>query len=492
MKIISLLILFFISANAYAWNKVGNGGDVLVCHEGSQNESVQLLDVYEGSELYGLPIQVNSEIKNDVELSLSLIERLKEITPARHQMLKTYAQNFYKETKFVSWDLEDVPDHGFLKIPIGCKVKQLIVNSCIQNSDSFFNFANGEVVSVNNENLMNWNQVCLGRFKIDKRYWDKLNITQKALSITHEAFMRDFRHMGDPEFNFDGPFHPVRYLNILLFSNKISQYNFKKFQQLYQSIGRVEQVREDSYGYIELEKNEDGPKRLKKIENGQPFWETATLITAVPNIELSLVSSVYGLDQIIPISLSKPQFYYFDDELNFSTVSQIEVYKNNYSRDLIKVTGKIRARRNNLISHPLNIDYIFDYDTNGSENLRTGFSTPDYCSSVGEDSEISPLDFLVTYTNYKENVDEEYKRIEYRTLRGLKVKNSYLDIFIDSDEIISEIRPHQKSCEEESGIADTIFVKAYGQVKIRNKWIKINNQKITIRLVKKEVEIWDQ
>jgi hypothetical protein len=87
--------------------------------------------------------------------------------------------------------------------------------------------------------------------------------------------------------------------------------------------------------------------------------------------------------------------------------------------------------------------------------------------------------------------DEKNQRLEYLTLKGLKINNSFLDIFIDSNEVISEIRPFHKPCQEEDGIADTIFVRAYGQVKIKNKWVKINNQRITIDLVKKTTDIWN-
>lgn len=490
MKAFMFTIILFYISNAYAWNKVGNGGDVLICHEGTKRESVKLLDAYEGSELYGLPIQINDKIKNDVDLSLDLINRMKEVAPARFQMLSTYAQNFYQEVKFVNWDLEDIPDHGFLKIPQGCKIKQLIVNSCNSDSDSFFDFPHNQAPLIKKENLEKWHQICKGRYKIDRRYWDKLDYIQRALAITHESFMRDYRHMGDPDFNFDGPFHPVRYLNILLFSNKISLYNFKKFQQLYQSIGRVEQVREDDFGYIELKRSINGPKRLLKIVNGQQFWETAVLITAVPQIDLSVISYMYGMGEIIPVKLSSSDFYFFNDEINFVTNSQIEILKNNYSNERIKVTGKIRAKKQIEANHPFTIEYIFDYDTVGSEFIRTGFSTPEYCHYDDIESEMPRLDFLVSYTNYTERSDENLKTITYKTLDGFRVENSFLNIYINSNEQIIEIRPHYTNCTEEGSIAKSIVTKASGLVKIKNNWVKITNQSIFIDLVKKEIEVY--
>lgn len=485
MKYLILFTVTFLTLQTFAWNKVGNGGDVLVCNENSPTERVELLDAYEAKTIYNLDPHVNDQLTDVTEMALDLVSRLKNVAPARSQMLEVYIKNFQSEARFVTNQLEDIPDHGFINIPKNCKIKQLVINSCKNENDSFFLFSNDSVSGINQSNLNSWNKICSGRYTINQNLWNKLDLKQKAMTITHEAFMRDYRHMGDPSFTFDGPFHPVRYLNILTFSNKVSQYNYKSFQKLYGSIGRINEVREDELGYLELKKA-DGPKR-PYVKNNEIYWETSTEVTVVPFINATFYNYLFGYLSGLEVRFTKSTFHYFNDEINFTTDSIIEMKKNNYSFETIKVTGNIKARRSVIIEHtPLAIDHIYNYDTKGTEKIDTGFSELSYCE---KDDFQPPIVIETYYTKYESTL---YPVVSYTNLKSFYVKNSYLDIEVLADSRIVEY-PHKKqfNCDINNNKAGAMIVKARGKVKLNNQWIDINDKEIYINIEDSSVEIYN-
>lgn len=260
---VSFLALSLSAQSAWSWTKVGNGGDVVVCTAANGSQTVELLDVYEARETYGRSPVLPPAKHGAEEIAAKLIERLKPVAPARAQMFEVYVANFAQEVSFVNYDLQDLPDHGYLKIPANCKIKQLIVNACSNHSDSF-----GELVwdpyappssppvkwNLDLKKIVSWNQVCKGRYTINRPLWEAMSVEMKAMAITHEAFMRDYRHMGDPGFEFDGPYHPVRYFNELLFTNQLATYDYHRFQKLYGSQGRAPGVEETQDGRLILQK----------------------------------------------------------------------------------------------------------------------------------------------------------------------------------------------------------------------------------------------
>ena len=99
MKFLLITLSLVMSFQLHARHRVGNGGDVVVCQNGSV-QTVELLDSYESREIYGNELKLPAG-KNELEVALALIERMKDVAPGRHQMLAQYVKNFAEEAKFV-------------------------------------------------------------------------------------------------------------------------------------------------------------------------------------------------------------------------------------------------------------------------------------------------------------------------------------------------------------------------------------------------------
>jgi hypothetical protein len=117
------LVLLVTSVSAYAGgDRVGNGGDVVVC--GNQ---VELLDIFEarlnGHTFYHPP---GSDYK---EMLKNVLERnLKEIQPKRYKRYSNYLETFESEAVFYPGiQLNDIDDAGMVTLPTGCKLEQIII-----------------------------------------------------------------------------------------------------------------------------------------------------------------------------------------------------------------------------------------------------------------------------------------------------------------------------------------------------------------------------
>lgn len=473
------LVVFFWSTTVWAENRVGNGGDVVVCGEGAQ-QTVELLDTYEAREVYGLPLELDDAQATEELIALSLAQRLHSVAPARAQMFETYLKNFAAETRFVDWDLEDVPDHGFIRLPAGCRVKQLIVNQCEADSDSFFDLTRGsEHAPVIEERVMKWNQVCKGRYRIDRRYWVKLSKVQRALAMTHEAFMRDYRHTGDPDYQFDGPFHPVRYFNSLVFSNKIAAHGFRSFQKLYGVIGRLENAIEKEDGRLVL-----GTDR---------YFTNGGVQQVVPFVKIKFGSYLFGLYTQLPLVLKSSKVEYTPDgEIAFETSTPFQVLRNpRFSADRWSVWGKFRGGGGGRVNprDELVISSARVLEFPDSVAYRPGWERSELCDEPRQGEAPKPPAQEVRIASISYSPIDQSRRYVLRNDTNLKT--SYANVVIHGGSSVYENYDQNQSCE--AGIDRASFISIEnvtgevltdtGRVTIYNKTIYVSVRKgvVTVR-----------
>ena len=166
---ILLTLSFLISAvSVIAGERVGNGGDVVVCEN-----QVLMLDY---AEVYGKDIsyEKSGKPKDIVEYYLSRVAKevdyklqraLRRTTDKliKGIELKEQGQNQSQYTRFTPNELSNLGDEGYFEIPIGCHIEQLIIRNRQHDSLS-------------------------SEFIINKRLWEKMSDYQKAVAVLHEAY----------------------------------------------------------------------------------------------------------------------------------------------------------------------------------------------------------------------------------------------------------------------------------------------------------------
>lgn len=162
-------ITLLVSSLSYAGAGVdGGGGKSVVCRDDSgQIVSAEVLDIYEGRVQYGLSLPAtNDTIKVQME------DAINNIASGRSQMFKESVlqmANFVNLRKRIlpnGTALQDINDSHHVVVPKDCKVEQLA-------------------------NFTKQNQIL-----IDGEIWNKLNNTNKAALIVHEALYKWFRNYG--------------------------------------------------------------------------------------------------------------------------------------------------------------------------------------------------------------------------------------------------------------------------------------------------------
>lgn len=157
------LMVSAFSAYAGGGDRVGNGGDVLVC-----GDSVELLDIYEArTKGYKFKqLKEDTPLKMLQELLNTNLEKLQTIRTAK---LLKYASTFYQEAKMLpNIHLNDVNDSGLVAIPRGCKLEQI-------------------VVQLAEYDIMPDGQ----RYTVNLDLWNKLNSFNQMALILHESIYRE-------------------------------------------------------------------------------------------------------------------------------------------------------------------------------------------------------------------------------------------------------------------------------------------------------------
>lgn len=159
-----ILSLLTIPLLANAQDRVGNGGDVLVC----PGQKMIMLDTYElstnGEELGFDPTTQDPFTK--VERKMAELSKVSKLRGARYL---EWLSSFPREAQFrPGIELPDIDDEGLVVIPRGCKLEQIAVQ------------AKSEDVPV------------LGyRYIINKDLWDQLDPDNQAVLLMHELVYRE-------------------------------------------------------------------------------------------------------------------------------------------------------------------------------------------------------------------------------------------------------------------------------------------------------------
>lgn len=134
----------------------GNGGDVVKCKDGTQ-DTLRMLDLYEVTELHFLNLDVS--LGQDFEAYLDeLIERLPDDL---RDDFKERARNFLHRIKWVTHELQDIPDSKHTYIPNHCEILQIAINHL-----------NGVIT-------------------IRKDLWNRLDPLNQAVLVMHELMYED-------------------------------------------------------------------------------------------------------------------------------------------------------------------------------------------------------------------------------------------------------------------------------------------------------------
>jgi hypothetical protein len=144
-------------------DRVGNGGDVVVC-----GNKVELLDVYEA--------RVSNHViykpvgKDYKQMFQDIIQKhLSNIQPVRSARYLNHQGTFESEAQFLPGiELNDVDDAGMVAIPKGCKLKQIV----IQLSDDE-------------------RPAGKPRYTVSLDLWKRLDEFNKAALVLHEIFYRE-------------------------------------------------------------------------------------------------------------------------------------------------------------------------------------------------------------------------------------------------------------------------------------------------------------
>lgn len=193
-----LLFLFPVTAMALG-NRVGNGGDVVVCSQNKAIQSVELLDFYEARVFRGID-QDPALVKDTYEKTIAtVLERLKRVGPQKTPWYVTQAQLFIENALFLpsGTHLVDISDSDHLGFPDHCKVEQIVVRK-----DPRFE-----------EDKL---------YTIDSDLWNQLDAKNKAGVILHELLYRN----NDDSIG-------ARYINSILWSKPFETMPQDTFNKLY-------------------------------------------------------------------------------------------------------------------------------------------------------------------------------------------------------------------------------------------------------------------
>lgn len=180
-KTISLFILF-LSITIQAQNRVGNGGDVVIC-----KNNTQLLDFYEDEKF-----KFESSEKSPWAIAEERVLQLKKIAPKLAPQYQERLATIKNEFEYKSdVELTDVKDSSHLFLGSGCSIKQVAVRKNLAVGKDF-------------------------RFIISKKHWDALTPVHQAGLIMHEIVYEHFYKLGEKDSKNDSI--KARKVNRLLFS----------------------------------------------------------------------------------------------------------------------------------------------------------------------------------------------------------------------------------------------------------------------------------
>lgn len=166
MKLLGLLFLLMtnFAMSSEGGDRVGNGGDVIICKENGE-ENVYVLDEYE-AESHGSVGSVNLNYEQKI---LILIERVKKDFPARYDFYSSLFQYYKKNVTFSPKKLPEVNDTSVST-----------ASNCNMFQAAFFK------QSSNNQNA----------YFLQREIWNRLTEDQKAILVFHEILYTEAVGLG--------------------------------------------------------------------------------------------------------------------------------------------------------------------------------------------------------------------------------------------------------------------------------------------------------
>lgn len=204
----AILASLILMTNAYAGDRAGNGGDVLVCNT-RQRPAIQFFDIYEaqskGFELELNEVSIYSNLKKAIarlavidKVNAEEIEKGIEAFANDIMMYERGESRYLQVTTFSNDMLIDIQDTIETTIPRECEIQQLVIH----NKSPFWR----------------------GKpFTIAKKLWDKLSVKDKSMAVIHEALYIHFSSKGWNDSRF------VRHLNSVLNSSAFSIYGLDNY-----------------------------------------------------------------------------------------------------------------------------------------------------------------------------------------------------------------------------------------------------------------------
>jgi len=145
---------------------VGNGGDIVFCSSGMPFTN-ELLDYHERKVFFPETVFDFEDDEQTIDEKVQrFIDKIKTFDPGRAKAYEVYFTQFYDEIIFTSDDLEDIPDSKHVSLPVGCDVKQAV----IQFQEGF--------------------GVPGKRYLIDSKIWNSIEDNVKVGLVLHELIYR--------------------------------------------------------------------------------------------------------------------------------------------------------------------------------------------------------------------------------------------------------------------------------------------------------------
>lgn len=213
MKTIWIFLLFSLTANAGV-RDVGNGGELIVCHGSSGNQTYEVFDHFEARVLRQLPIDLGPASATFQEKIQFVLNRLSKREPGRAALYSGWASDLLAHAQWTKQTLDATSDVDPNILPNGCELAQI----AIQDSETYSNVG--------------------PRVTLNKTLWNHLDSDNQATLILHEVIFHDVQ--SRTEFQVQSA-APVRLFNEYLISPKI----------LTLSCGDYYDLANETIGYIE-------------------------------------------------------------------------------------------------------------------------------------------------------------------------------------------------------------------------------------------------
>lgn len=200
MILLVALSLFF-SAESFAGDTKGQGGDILVCKRADRT-TYESFDLYERYN-YRLSLAFG-ETTTSEEIVEKVLSRLMSLDPQRYCLYKKYLESFSRESEYIETEIEPINDEGLPIIPHHCKLQQAAIQTILPDAAGI-------------------------KYRFYRPAVEQLNELHRTALFFHEFVYRDgLAH------NTDGfkDSQEVRYFTAFLFSNQFQEVTQKRYSEM--------------------------------------------------------------------------------------------------------------------------------------------------------------------------------------------------------------------------------------------------------------------